>query len=96
MQISSNMSGNYNPYSFSRINQVQQGVEARGTSETVKASANRQQPQVQEPAVISSDEKAFFEKLYPENINEIRNYHFYQKSGKMQGVTVGSLFDRRG
>ncbi|MGE5679442.1 MAG: hypothetical protein ACM34K_01045 [Bacillota bacterium] len=45
---------------------------------------------------ISNDEKNFFINLYPENKGEIVDYHFYQKTGKMSGVAVGSLFDRRG
>lgn len=45
---------------------------------------------------ITKEEKEFFTELYPEKKNEIIDYHFYQKSGKLSGVTKGSLFDRRG
>lgn len=45
---------------------------------------------------VSSEEKKFFSKLYPDSKNEISNYHFYSKSGQMQGVSIGSLIDRRG
>ena len=45
---------------------------------------------------ISSEEKKFFAKLYPEKTDDVMNYHFYQKTGKMQGVALGTLFDKRG
>lgn len=49
-----------------------------------------------EKGSLTSEEKDFFVNMYPQNKNEIIDYHFYQKSGKMSGVSVGSLFDRRG
>jgi hypothetical protein len=45
---------------------------------------------------ISNEEKQFFAKLYPQDKSEIMDYHFYQPSGKMAGVSIGSLFDKRG
>ena len=45
---------------------------------------------------ISSDEKIFFAKLYPAQKDEILGYQFYNSKGKITGVHVGSLFDRRG
>lgn len=45
---------------------------------------------------INQEEKTFFAKMYPEKQTEIMDYHFYQKSGKMSGVSVGSNLDRRG
>lgn len=45
---------------------------------------------------VSVEEKSFFAKLYPDSKNEINNYHFYSKNGKLQGYSVGSLLDRRG
>ncbi len=44
---------------------------------------------------VSNEEKAFFADMYPERKQEIADYHFYQRSGKMSGVSVGSLLDRR-
>jgi hypothetical protein len=44
---------------------------------------------------VSKEEKDFFVNMYPEQKQEIADYHFYQRSGKMSGVSVGSLFDRR-
>jgi len=49
-----------------------------------------------EPAKITNEEKRFFANMYPDNKTEIMDYHFYQRNGKMAGVSVGSLFDRRG
>jgi hypothetical protein len=45
---------------------------------------------------ISSEEKNFFAKLYPTQKDEILGYQFYTSKGKISGVHVGSLFDRRG
>jgi hypothetical protein len=44
---------------------------------------------------VSKEEKDFFVNMYPDQKQEIADYHFYQRSGKMSGVSVGSLFDRR-
>lgn len=49
-----------------------------------------------EPAKVTSEEKKYFANMYPENKAEIMDYHYYQRNGKMSGVSVGSLFDRRG
>ena len=49
-----------------------------------------------EPAKVTNEEKKFFVSMYPENKAEIMDYHFYQRNGKMAGVSVGSLIDRRG
>jgi hypothetical protein len=45
---------------------------------------------------VSNEEKKFFTNLYPENKDQIINYHFYNKEGDKNGVSLGSLFDRRG
>ena len=52
--------------------------------------------QVTQKAPISNDERDFFLNLYPDNKEEIIDYHHYLRSGKMSGVSLGSLFDRRG
>ena len=52
--------------------------------------------QVANTATVTGEEKAFFVNMYPEQKTEIMDYHFYQRSGKMNGVSVGSMFDRRG
>ena len=45
---------------------------------------------------IDKNEKLFFANLYPEKRNEVLNYSFYERTGKMNGVTVGTNFDKRG
>ncbi len=45
---------------------------------------------------LSEDEKSYFMNKYPEKEDEISDYHFYQKSGKMSGVNIGQNIDRRG
>lgn len=59
-----------------------------------QAAAAARAKETTSPAV-SNEEKAFFMDMYPEQKTEIQDYHFYQRSGKMSGVSVGSLFDRR-
>ena len=51
---------------------------------------------VSKQSEITSNEKAFFSKMYPEDKQQIMDHHFYMKNGNMSGVAVGSLFDRRG
>jgi hypothetical protein len=45
---------------------------------------------------LNEKEKEFFVNRYPQNKEEIVDYHFYQKSGQMSGVKVGHLFDKKG
>ena len=45
---------------------------------------------------FSLDEKKFFAKLYPDQKSEVMEYKSYNSKGKISGVHVGSLFDRRG
>lgn len=81
MKISTNVIGNYNPYSVNRVNQANNASQVKSAKPAAK---------------ITSEEKDFFAKLYPDSKKEIVDYHFYQNSGKMNGVTVGTLFDKRG
>ncbi|QQS35474.1 MAG: hypothetical protein IPM56_14655 [Ignavibacteriales bacterium] len=60
------------------------------------APLQKQEVQANQPAKVTADEKDFFVKLYPENKTEIIDYHFYGREGKMNGVSIGSLFDKRG
>lgn len=96
MRITSNQIGNYGP-GYSR--EIQQNLQARNTAGTqrTEAAARMQHAELAEAqSSITSEEKNFFINMYPDNKNEITDYHFYQKNGRMSGVTVGSLFDRRG
>ncbi|MFH0734135.1 MAG: hypothetical protein V1773_07510 [bacterium] len=81
MMITSNTIGNYNPYSINN-------------SRTVSDLKNTQT--ADNNTKVTSEEKEFFTKMYPENKTEIIDYHYYQRTGKMSGVSVGSMFDRRG
>lgn len=45
---------------------------------------------------ITDEEKKFFAEMYPEKKNEIINYQFYQKNGKVLSVAIGSTFDKKG
>jgi hypothetical protein len=46
--------------------------------------------------IISPDEKKYFAQLYPAKQDEIMGYQLYNSKGKVSGVHVGSLFDKRG
>ncbi|MCX6169903.1 MAG: hypothetical protein NTX65_11215 [Ignavibacteriales bacterium] len=46
--------------------------------------------------IISQEEKKYFAQLYPTKQDEIMDYQLYNSKGKVSGVHVGSLFDRRG
>jgi hypothetical protein len=86
MKISTNAIGNYVP----QINKsaVSYQPEIKETKESTAVSNEQQN--------ITSDEKNFFLQMYPSNSQEINSYHFYERSGKMSGVKIGSMFDRRG
>jgi len=45
---------------------------------------------------VTNEEKTFFTKLYPDQKEQIDQYHFYSKEGNKNGVAIGSLFDKRG
>ncbi|GAB6281322.1 MAG: hypothetical protein STSR0008_00610 [Ignavibacterium sp.] len=45
---------------------------------------------------ITDEEKKFFAEMYPEKKNEIINYKFYQRNGKVLSVAIGSTFDKKG
>lgn len=89
MKISTNNIGNYSPNIKPRtINSEKFNVELNQNIQMKK--------QVPEESTLTMEEKNYFRGLYPESSGEIEDYHFYQKSGKMAGVTLGSQIDRRG
>jgi hypothetical protein len=45
---------------------------------------------------INNDEKKFFAEMYPTKQTEIMEYYYYEKSGKMNGISVGTNLDRKG
>lgn len=85
MKISTNTIGNYSP-TF-----VQKNNAALPQSEAVQPETAKT-----DKISLSSNEKQFFAKMYPDKTSEIMDYHFYQKSGKMSGVSLGTIIDRRG
>ncbi len=86
MRISTNSIGNYSPAAVQKNNASVQKQEMAKSGEA----------QNTEKSVLTSKEKQFFAKMYPDKQNEIMDYHFYQKTGKMSGVSLGTLIDRRG
>ena len=82
MKISTNSIGNYNPYKIS--------------NQKLMLNKTTDVKDLQKVADLSKSEKNFFKSVYPDNTKEILDYHFYKSSGKMSGVSVGSLFDKRG
>jgi len=85
MRVGTNTIGNYFPQRTRNISNIAQKANIQKTTKTLSVEET-----------ITSKEKALFAKLYPEQREEIMEYHYYQKNGAMAGVTLGSLFDRRG
>ena len=80
MKISTNSIGNYNPV-IANKNLNTQAIDTKKNVEVAK---------------VTKEEKQFFTKLYPNDTDQIENYHFYNKAGDKNGVSLGSLFDKRG
>jgi len=99
MKISMNNVGNYTPR-LRTGNDLGKKFNLEGTNTSanttaaVKAQSN--ESNTGNTSAVTSEEKKYFMDMYPENKSEIMDYHFYQRSGKMSGVKVGSLIDRRG
>lgn len=81
MKITNNVAGNY---ALQSLKKIQQKKPVETTDKQIKADP------------VSNEEKKFFMNMYPEKSKELIDYHFYKQSGSMAGVSVGSLFDRRG
>lgn len=81
MKIANNAAGNYGLQNLKNL-QPKKPVET--ATKSIKADA------------VSNEEKQFFVNMYPDKKSELVDYHFYKQSGSMAGVTVGSLFDKRG
>ncbi|MEI7811714.1 MAG: hypothetical protein WCJ01_04725 [Ignavibacteria bacterium] len=81
MEIIANKVGNYGP---GYANQVK--PKAKPEEKFSIQNVNAQE--------INTDEKKY--SMNTGKKNEIVDYHYYQKSGKMSGVSIGSLFDKRG
>jgi len=85
MRVGTNNIGNYFPQRTRNVSNVAQKTNIQKTTKTLSVEQ-----------AITSKEKALFAKMYPQQKEEIMEYHYYQRNGSMAGVTVGSLFDRRG
>jgi hypothetical protein len=81
MAVSINSIGNYSAYGLSN---------AKSSKATLKNSA------LEVSENINPDEKKFFAEMYPAKQNEIMEYYYYEKSGRMNGISVGTNIDRRG
>ncbi len=82
MKIANNVAGNYGLQNLKNI-QPKKPVETPAAKEL-------------KPDPVSNEEKQFFVNMYPDKKSELVDYHFYKQSGSMAGVTLGSLFDKRG
>lgn len=80
MAVSMNSVGNYSAY----------GLNHAKTSKTNVKNAFAQGEN------INPDEKKFFAEMYPTKQNEIMEYYYYERSGRMNGISVGTNLDRRG
>ncbi len=93
MKIATNTIGNYNPYVTNKMKVTNHQPKVEQTTKlTPKNDVNN----IKGNEELSKEEKTFFAKLYPDQSEEVRNYQFYQRSGKMKSVSLGSLIDRRG
>jgi hypothetical protein len=81
MAVSMNSIGNYSAYGLNN---------AKSNKTNIKNAAEAQSEN------INPDEKKFFAEMYPAKKNEIMEYYYYERSGKMNGISVGTNIDRRG
>ncbi len=88
MRIDTNSVGNYTQANVRNIDRKQKLNETNATVQTKNTSTSNTN--------LSVEEKNFFAKLYPQNKSEVVDYHFYERSGKLSGVKIGSLIDKRG
>lgn len=80
MAVSMNLIGNYSAYGLNN---------AKSNKTNIKNA-------VVQSESINPDEKKFFAEMYPAKQNEIMEYYYYERSGKMSGISVGTNIDRRG
>lgn len=79
-----------------KINATEFGNYTNKVSRPAQQPIQKPEMQPQKLGTITNEEKQFFAKLYPDSKEDVMNYHFYHKNGKMQGVTLGTVFDKRG
>ncbi len=95
MGIGINAIGNYGLYS-SRIRATNRVAETVKTQATQSAAATTSTNEINRQSVVTDKEKEFFANLYPNQQQAVMDYHFYQRTGEMSGVAVGSIINRRG
>ena len=81
MAVSMNSIGNYNAYGLSA---------GKNNKTELKNSVAAQSDN------LNNEEKKFFADMYPSCKSEIMDYHYYEKSGRMNGISVGTNIDKRG
>jgi hypothetical protein len=81
MAVSMNSIGNYTAYGLNTARSNKIKIENASASQIEN---------------INNDEKKFFAEMYPAKQTEIMEYYYYEKSGKMNGISVGTNLDRRG
>ena len=81
MAVSLNSIGNYSAYGLNN---------AKSSKANIKSAAMELNDN------INPDEKKFFAKMYPAKQNEIMEYYYYERSGKRNGISVGTNIDRKG
>jgi hypothetical protein len=68
-----------------------------GTGEPAGTPPQEDRSRTTEAPVLSTDEKSFFEGLFPESRKDIRAYQSYSGSGEQQkSAPTGTLVDRKG
>lgn len=81
MAVSMNSIGNYSAYGLNTARSNKANIENASKSQNES---------------INNDEKKFFAEMYPTKQTEIMEYYYYEKSGRMNGISVGTNLDRRG
>jgi hypothetical protein len=96
MKVNTDIAGNYSPQSIrQKPESVQQERKIKNSRDEEKFGAPDKE-KIKTGKNISEEEKNFFAEMYPLNKNEIMEYHYYQKTGKPSGISLGSLFDKKG
>ncbi|MBX2989633.1 MAG: hypothetical protein KF749_00545 [Bacteroidetes bacterium] len=62
-------------------------------AEILRTDGGKQTPS---PVALTQTEQAFFERLYPDDVDEVRSYNPYQGDRAPRTVKLGTLIDRKG
>jgi hypothetical protein len=91
-----NSIGNYTPQNVKNLTKPIQPNENLASLPTGQAGSDVKKVSIGKQENLTTDEKKFFARLYPNNESEVVDYHFYERNGKLSGVKIGSLIDKRG